>query len=107
MPNSAVHMLRGQPFAAIIPGDGVAEQVITTGINQFLSLYNAALIGRLVLTWCVVLSLRLSSVCAVWCLYEDKLSSLRRLEATKRYGNQMHKLDGMLIVYANMMSKKM
>jgi len=26
-------------------------QVITTGINQFLSLYNAALIGRLVLTW--------------------------------------------------------
>eukprot|EP00890_Picochlorum_soloecismus_P003114 jgi/Picsp_1/3803/NSC_01315-R1_protein len=51
VPNSAVHMLRGRPFAAIIPGDGVAEQVITTGINQFLSLYNAALIGRLVLTW--------------------------------------------------------
>lgn len=46
-----VHFLRHRPFAAIIPGDGVAEQVITTGLNQFLSLYNAALIGRLVLTW--------------------------------------------------------
>jgi len=46
-----VHFVRHRPFAAIIPGDGVAEQVITTGINQFLSLYNAALIGRLVLTW--------------------------------------------------------
>lgn len=50
---SPVHFVRGgtQCYAAIIPGDGVAEQVITTGLNQFLSLYNAALIGRLVLTW--------------------------------------------------------
>jgi len=48
---SAVHFVRAQPFAAIIPGDGVAEQVITTGLNQFLSLYNAALIGRLIITW--------------------------------------------------------
>jgi hypothetical protein len=48
-----VHFVRpgAQCYAAVIPGDGVAEQVITTGINQFLSLYNAALIGRLVLTW--------------------------------------------------------
>jgi YggT family protein len=43
--------LRPQPYAAIIPGDGVAEQVFTTGLNQFLSLYNAAIIGRLILTW--------------------------------------------------------
>jgi len=50
---STVHFARARPFAAIIPGDGVAEQVVTTGINQFLSLYNAALIGRLVLTWYV------------------------------------------------------
>lgn len=50
-PSPHVHFVRHRPFAAIIPGDGVAEQVITTGINQFLSLYNAALIGRLVLTW--------------------------------------------------------
>ena len=50
---SPVHFVRGgaQCYAAIIPGDGVAEQVITAGLNQFLSLYNAALIGRLVLTW--------------------------------------------------------
>ncbi len=27
---------RGAPFAAIIPGDGVAEQVFTTGIQSFL-----------------------------------------------------------------------
>ena len=48
---SPVHFVRGQCYASVIPGDGVAEQVITTGISQFLSLYNAALIGRLVLTW--------------------------------------------------------
>jgi len=52
-PSPHIHFVRQRPFAAIIPGDGVAEQVITTGINQFLSLYNAALIGRLVLTWYV------------------------------------------------------
>ena len=27
---------RGAPFAAVIPGDGVAEQVFTTGIQSFL-----------------------------------------------------------------------
>ena len=48
---NAVHFVRARPFAAIIPGDGVAEQVITSGLSSFLSLYNAALIGRLVLTW--------------------------------------------------------
>ena len=79
-------MLRGQPFAAIIPGDGVAEQVITTGINQFLSLYNAALIGRLVLTWCVVLSLRLLSVCFVfnWDMSISRSSSQHR-ERTQKW----------------------
>lgn len=38
-------------MAAIIPGDSVAEQVITTGLSQFLNLYNTAIIARLVLTW--------------------------------------------------------
>ena len=42
---------RVSPFAAILPGDGIAEQVIGTGLINFLNLYNAALIGRLVLTW--------------------------------------------------------
>eukprot|EP00877_Chromochloris_zofingiensis_P002206 jgi/Chrzof1/11987/Cz06g17060.t1 len=42
---------RAAPFAAIIPGDTVVEQVVTTGLSNFLSLYNAALICRLVLTW--------------------------------------------------------
>lgn len=44
-------MLRAQPFAAILPGDGVAELVITSSITSFLQLYNAALIGRIILTW--------------------------------------------------------
>lgn len=39
------------PMAAIIPGDSVAEQVFTTGIQNFLGLYNTALVVRLVLTW--------------------------------------------------------
>eukprot|EP00887_Chlorella_sp_A99_P004765 scaffold4.g4765.t1 len=50
----AVHLCRpgaALPFAAVLPGDGVAEAVLTTGISQFLSLYNAALIGRILLTW--------------------------------------------------------
>ncbi|DBB03563.1 hypothetical protein WJX82_005116 [Trebouxia sp. C0006] len=38
-------------FAAVIPGNSIAEQVITTGLSQFLSLYNTAIIVRLVLTW--------------------------------------------------------
>lgn len=63
---------RDPRFAAILPGDGVAEQVrsggvaelalvreaqtsppqvITTGLSNFLNLYNSALILRLVLTW--------------------------------------------------------
>ena len=48
---SAVHFVRARPFAAVLPGNSVAEEVFTTGLSQFLSLYNAALIGRLVLTW--------------------------------------------------------
>lgn len=39
------------PFAAIIPGDTVVEQVFTTGLSNFLGLYNTALVVRLVLTW--------------------------------------------------------
>jgi YggT family protein len=39
------------PLAAIIPGDSVAEQVLTSGLDSFLQLYNSALIVRLVLTW--------------------------------------------------------
>lgn len=42
---------RDKAFAAILPGDSVAEQVITTGLLNFLNLYNSALILRLVLTW--------------------------------------------------------
>eukprot|EP00243_Klebsormidium_subtile_P004168 TRINITY_DN17965_c0_g1_i1.p1 TRINITY_DN17965_c0_g1~~TRINITY_DN17965_c0_g1_i1.p1 ORF type:complete len:309 (+),score=48.68 TRINITY_DN17965_c0_g1_i1:58-927(+) len=38
-------------FAAILPGDGVAEMVATTSILNFLNIYNTLLIGRLVLTW--------------------------------------------------------
>jgi len=38
-------------FAAILPGDSIAEQVITTGFLNFLNLYNSALVLRLVLTW--------------------------------------------------------
>lgn len=38
-------------FAAIIPGDSVVEAVFTTGLESFLSLYNTALLVRLVLTW--------------------------------------------------------
>jgi len=37
--------------AAILPGDGVLEQVTSQSINSFLQLYNGALIMRLVLTW--------------------------------------------------------
>lgn len=49
----SVHLLRGSPaqFAAILPGDGVAEVVLTSGLNSFFQLYNAALITRLILTW--------------------------------------------------------
>lgn len=32
----AVHFTRGRPFAAILPSDAVAGQVLSTGINQFL-----------------------------------------------------------------------
>jgi YggT family protein len=39
------------PLAAIIPGDSIAEQVLTSGLDSFLQLYNSALIVRLVLTW--------------------------------------------------------
>ncbi|KAJ9506202.1 hypothetical protein QJQ45_014802 [Haematococcus lacustris] len=42
---------RPAPFAAIIPGDSVGEAVLTTGLLNFLQLYNTALVCRLVLTW--------------------------------------------------------
>lgn len=42
---------RHAAVAAILPGDSVTEQVITSGLISFLSLYNTALICRLVLTW--------------------------------------------------------
>lgn len=42
---------RAGAFAAIIPGDSVAEAVLATGFLNFLNLYNSALIVRLVLTW--------------------------------------------------------
>ncbi|KAL6775723.1 CPLD8 [Auxenochlorella protothecoides x Auxenochlorella symbiontica] len=43
--------LRAVPFAAALPAGGVAGTVLSTGVSQFLSLYNAALIGRILLTW--------------------------------------------------------
>lgn len=42
---------RAAPFAAVIPGDTVVEQVVVTGLYNFVNLYNTALIVRLVLTW--------------------------------------------------------
>ncbi|CAI5485199.1 unnamed protein product [Closterium sp. Naga37s-1] len=39
------------PFAAVIPGDTVAELVVTQGIYSFLNLYNTVLIVRILLTW--------------------------------------------------------
>lgn len=47
---SQLHHSHSQ-FAAIIPGDSVVEQVFTTGLESFLSLYNTAILVRLVLTW--------------------------------------------------------
>ena len=38
-------------FAAILPGSSPVEAVITSGLTSFLSLYNAAVVGRLLLTW--------------------------------------------------------
>ncbi|XP_042518978.1 ylmG homolog protein 2, chloroplastic-like [Macadamia integrifolia] len=38
-------------FAAILPGDSIAEIVATNGILNFLNIYNTLLIVRLVLTW--------------------------------------------------------
>jgi YggT family protein len=43
--------LQSGHFAAILPGDGVAEMVATSSIYNFLNIYNTLLIGRLVLTW--------------------------------------------------------
>ena len=41
----------GAPFAALIPGSSAAEVALTSGLQSFLSLYNAAVVARLVLTW--------------------------------------------------------
>lgn len=50
-PPRALAVLPRGNFAAIIPGDSVAETVITTGISSTLSLYQSALIARIILTW--------------------------------------------------------
>ncbi|KAK9845548.1 hypothetical protein WJX84_010402 [Apatococcus fuscideae] len=42
---------KADPFAALIPGNSAAEQVLTSGFSSTLSLYNTAIIGRLLLTW--------------------------------------------------------
>ncbi|KAG0631357.1 hypothetical protein M758_1G247000 [Ceratodon purpureus] len=44
-------LTRGRDFAAIIPGDSVAEMVISSSVFNFLNIYNTILIARLVLTW--------------------------------------------------------
>mmetsp|Transcript_19298 Transcript_19298/g.33315 ORF Transcript_19298/g.33315 Transcript_19298/m.33315 type:complete len:209 (-) Transcript_19298:538-1164(-) len=46
-----VALSRPAPFASIIPGDSVGEVVLTTGLLNFLQLYNSAIVVRLVLTW--------------------------------------------------------
>ncbi|EFJ52262.1 hypothetical protein VOLCADRAFT_79012 [Volvox carteri f. nagariensis] len=51
LPPRIVVLPRHAAVAAIIPGDSTAELVLTNGINNFLNLYNTALIVRLVLTW--------------------------------------------------------
>jgi YggT family protein len=43
--------LRRRNFAAIIPGDSVAETVVASSIFNFLNIYNTLLITRLILTW--------------------------------------------------------
>lgn len=50
-PPRALAVLPRGNFAAIIPGESVAETVITTGISSTLSLYQSALILRIILTW--------------------------------------------------------
>ncbi|XP_043719516.1 ylmG homolog protein 2, chloroplastic [Telopea speciosissima] len=45
------HSLSMHKFAAILPGDSVAEIVATNGILNFLNIYNSLLVVRLVLTW--------------------------------------------------------
>jgi uncharacterized protein YggT (Ycf19 family) len=42
---------RRHNFAAIIPGDSVAETVVASSIFNFLNIYNTLLITRLILTW--------------------------------------------------------
>jgi len=53
--NSATKWLlrgpRGACLAAIIPGDSAAETVLTTGLLNFINLYNFVLIVRVLLTW--------------------------------------------------------
>ena len=43
--------LSSAPVAAVIPGNSAAEYVLTSGIYSFLSIYNALLVGRILLTW--------------------------------------------------------
>jgi YggT family protein len=50
-PSTKQVVLRSCNFAAIIPGDSVAEMVISSSVYNFLNLYNTVLIARLVLTW--------------------------------------------------------
>ncbi|KAF3319973.1 YlmG protein 2 [Carex littledalei] len=38
-------------FAAMLPGDSVAGLVVANGVANFLNIYNALLVARLVLTW--------------------------------------------------------
>jgi YggT family protein len=46
-----LRVLANGNFAAVIPGDSVAETVITSGISSTLSLYQSALVVRVLLTW--------------------------------------------------------
>eukprot|EP01018_Ginkgo_biloba_P004941 Gb_33767 [translate_table: standard] len=50
-PRRQTNPLSSYNFAAILPGDSVAEMVVTNGILNFLNIYNTLLITRLVLTW--------------------------------------------------------
>lgn len=43
--------VRRGAYAAIIPGDSIAETVVTSGLASTLNLYQSALVVRLILTW--------------------------------------------------------
>lgn len=50
-PVNRLAVSRRGAYASILPGDSIAETVITSGLSNTLNLYQSALIVRLILTW--------------------------------------------------------